>query len=59
MKDYDKGSYNMKGIEPVIYKKFRRIFNYAGYKTYLVNEFRTSKLFNYYHNILEYFKERK
>jgi hypothetical protein len=26
MGDYDKGSYNMKGLEPVICKKFRKIF---------------------------------
>lgn len=36
----------MKGKEPTICKKFRRIFKNAGYKTYLVNEFRTSKLCN-------------
>ena len=42
MGDYDKGDYHMKGKEPVICKKFRRIFKNAGYKTFLVNEFRTS-----------------
>ena len=36
----------MNGKEPTIRKKFRRIFRYAGYKTYLINEFRTSKLCN-------------
>jgi hypothetical protein len=36
----------MKGKEPTICKKVRRIFRNAGYKTYLVNEFRTSKLCN-------------
>jgi len=46
MGDYDKGDYHMKGKEPVICKKFRRIFRNAGYKTFLVNEFRTSKLCN-------------
>ena len=56
--DHDKGSYNMKGIEPVISKKFRRIFKNAGYKTYLVNEFRTSKLCNCCNEELEYFLER-
>jgi hypothetical protein len=35
---------NMKGNEPTINKRFRRIFKNAGYKTYLINEFRTSKL---------------
>ena len=42
MGDYDSGGYHMKGNEPVICKKFRRIFRNAGYQTYLVNEFRTS-----------------
>jgi hypothetical protein len=58
MGDYDKGDYHMKGKEPVICKKFRRIFRNAGYNTYLVNEFRTSKLCNCCHNELEYFLER-
>ena len=56
--DYDKGSYNMKGLEPVICKKFRRIFRNAGYKTYLINEFRTSKLCSCCNEELEYFLER-
>ncbi len=59
MGDYDKGDYHMKGKEPVICKKFRRIFKNAGYKTYLVNEFRTSKLCNCCHNELETFLERE
>lgn len=58
MGDYDKGSYTMKGVEPVICKKFRKIFKNAGYKTFLVNEFRTSKLCNCCNNILEHFLER-
>ena len=57
--DYDKGSYNMKGIEPVICKKFRRIFKNPGYKTFLVNEFRTSKLCNCCNNELEQFLEKE
>ena len=56
--DYDKGSYHMKGKEPVICKKFRRIYRNAGYKTYLINEFNTSKLCNCCCEELEYFKER-
>ena len=56
--DYDKGSYHMKGKEPVICKKFRRIYRNAGYKTYLINEFKTSKLCNCCCEELEYFKER-
>jgi hypothetical protein len=58
MGDYDKGDYYMKGKEPVICKKFRRIFRNAGYNTYLVNEFRTSKLCNCCNEELEYFLER-
>ena len=58
MGDYDKGSYHMKGVEPVICKKFRRIFKNAGYKTFLVNEYKTSMLCNCCHNELEYFMER-
>lgn len=58
MGDYDKGDYNMKGKEPVICKKFRRIFRNAGYTTFLVNEFRTSKLCNCCNEELEYFLER-
>jgi hypothetical protein len=46
MSDYDKEDYHMKGKEPVISKKFRRIFRNACYKTFFVNEFRTSKLCN-------------
>ena len=43
--DHDKGSHNMRGLEPSICKKFRRIFKNAGYKVFLVNEFRTSSPF--------------
>ena len=57
--DYDKGHYNMKGLEPAICKKFRRIFKNAGYKTYLINEFRTSKLCNHCHKELEPFLQRE
>ena len=58
MGDYDKGDYHMKGKEPVICKKFRRIFRNAGYNTFLVNEFRTSKLCNCCNEELEKFLER-
>ena len=53
--DYDKGSYNMKGCEPAICKKFRRIFKNAGYQTYLIGEFRTSKISNCCNTELEKF----
>lgn len=46
MGDYDKGNSHMKGVEPTICKKFRRLFKNKGYKTYLINEFRTSKICN-------------
>ena len=58
MGDFDKGD-NMKGKEPVICKKFRKIFKNAGYETYLVNEFRTSKLCNCCHKEIEPFLEKK
>jgi transposase len=45
----------MKGKEPTICKKFRRIFRNAGYKTYFVNEFRTSKLCNCCNEEIEIF----
>ncbi len=57
MGDYDKGEH-MKGKEPTICKRFRRIFRNAGYKTYLVNEFRTSKLCNCCNSELEKFLEK-
>ena len=57
MGDWDKGE-NMKGKEPTICKKFRRIFRNAGYKTYLVNEFRTSKLCNCCNGEIEKFLEK-
>jgi len=53
--DYDKGEYNMKGLEPIICKKFRKIFRDAGYETFLINEYHTSKLCNECHNELEKF----
>ncbi len=59
MGDYDKGNNHMKGVEPVINKKFRRIFRNAGYQTFLINEFKTSKLCNCCHNELEKFMIRQ
>lgn len=44
------GDFDMKGKEPYMCKKFRRIFRNAGYKIYLINEFRTSITCSYYHN---------
>ncbi len=57
--DWDKGSYNMKGVEPIICKRIRRIFKNAGYETYLINEYCTSKLCNHCHQELDKFLIRK
>ena len=46
MGDYDKGNNHMKGVEPIICKRIRKIFKNAGYETYLINEYRTSKMCN-------------
>jgi hypothetical protein len=53
--DHDEGSHNVRGLEPSICKKFRRIFKNAGYKVFLINEFRTSKLCNCCHQELDKF----
>lgn len=55
--DYDKKEH-MKGLEPCICKRFRRLFRNAGYQTFLVNEFRTSKLCNCCHEEIDPFLER-
>lgn len=55
--DFDKTDH-MKGLEPVICRRFRRLFRNAGYPVYLINEFRTSKLCNECHEELEPFLER-
>jgi hypothetical protein len=57
--DYDKGQNNMRGKEPVICKKFRLIFKNSGYKTYLINEYKTSKTCNGCHGELETFFKRE
>ena len=57
--DHDTGNYNMKGIEPIICKRIRKVFKNAGYETYLINEYCTSKLCNCCHNELEKFLVRK
>jgi len=44
--DYDKGEHNMKGKEPIINRRIRKIFRNNNYKVYMINEFRTSKLCN-------------
>ena len=47
----------MKGVEPIICK--RRIFKNAGYESYLINEYCTSKLCNHCHKELDKFLIRK
>lgn len=56
--DYDKKEH-MKGLEPAICKRFRRLFKNSCYPVYLINEFRTSKLCNCCHEEIEPFLERK
>ena len=58
MGDYDKKEH-MRNLEPVICKKFRKIFKNARYVVHLINEFRTSKLCNKCHKELEPFSERE
>ena len=41
-----KGTHHMKGVEPAINKRFRKLFKNAGYQIFLINEFNTSKLCN-------------
>lgn len=57
--DYDKGTNNMSGIEPVICKKLRRILKNAGYNVFLINEYCTSKLCNCCHEELDKFLIRE
>ncbi len=42
--DYDKGDGHMKGKEPIINRRIRKIFRNNGYEVYMINEFRTSML---------------
>lgn len=57
--DYNTGSYNMKGVEPIICKRIRRIFKNASYESYLINEYCTSKFCNCCHKELDKFLVRK
>jgi len=49
----------MKGVEPIICKRIRRIFKNAGYESYLINKYCTSKLCNCCHMELDNFLIRK
>ena len=44
--DYDNKGKNIKGKEPIVSKKLRKVLRGAGYKTYLINEYNTSALCN-------------
>ena len=57
--DWCKSDHTLKGNEPTINKKFRRLFVSRGYRMYLINEFRTSKLCNGCGNELEKFHYRE
>ena len=41
--DYDSKNH-MKGVEPIINRKIRKLFKNNKYETYLINEYNTSKL---------------
>ena len=57
--DYDKGNNNMKGKEPIINKRIRKIFRNNKFEVYKINEFRTSKLCNNCCGENEIFLERE
>ena len=59
MGDYDNKGIHMKGKEPAITKRFRKLFRKRGYKVYLINEFRTSMLCNKCHEKVETFQKRE
>ena len=46
MGDYDNGGIHLKGKEPCVTKRIRKLLRTKGYNVYLINEFRTSMLCN-------------
>jgi len=44
--DYDDKGQHVKGKEPIVSKKIRRVLREAGYKEFLINEYNTSALCN-------------
>lgn len=56
--DYDKGN-NMKGKEPIINRRMKKIFRNNKFEIYKINEFRTSKLCNNCSGENETFLERE
>ena len=59
MGDYDNGGHHMKGKEPCVTKRLRKLLRLAKYNVYLINEFRTSKLCNKCFHETENFLERE
>ena len=57
--DFDKGNHHMAGVEPVICKKFRKLFRKAGYEVYLLNEHKTSCICSKCHQELDKFLYRE
>lgn len=56
--DYDNNGIHLKGKEPIVSKKIRKVLREAKYKVYLINEHNTSKLCNICEHETEGFKER-
>ena len=57
--DFDKGNNHMKGKEPCITKRLRKILRSFGYNVYLINEYNTSKICNNCNHEVENFKKMK
>jgi hypothetical protein len=57
--DYDKGNGHMKGKEPIINRRIRKIFRNNGYDINLINEFNTSKLCNKCEEVCSPYLKRK
>ena len=57
--DYDKRDGHMKGKEPIINRKIRKIFRNNSYNVYLINEFNTSKLCNKCEEVCDPYLKRK
>ena len=56
--DYDKEN-NMKGKEPIINRRIRKIFRNHKYQVFMINEFRTSKLCNVCESTCDTFLKRE
>jgi len=56
--DYDDNGNHIKGKEPIVSKRLRRVLRKGGYKCYLINECNTSALCNICESKTESFMER-